>query len=361
MGRKLVIDASIYREPASGVHLAVRNGVLAEVPFLQASFQSLLIASFPPVPEVECMPLPTWAGTAVGRIFWQQCYLPRLLKKHEADLLHAEAYTMPLNCSLPVLLNVHDIIALEYPQWCSFQNVCHMRALLPGSIRRAAKCLVPTRHVAQRLQAVLGVPFRKIEIVPWGVDYQRFSTVSQLLEFELPENYFLFVGNLEPKKNLEFLLKAYADSAQQCQCALVIIGRAGWKCTSLQQTLRNWSGPGQVRWLGRVPDPVVTAVYQKAKALIMPSLEEGFGLPILEAMASGIPVLHSNHPALVEVAAGAGLAFSPYDSNELADLMKNIAGNSALREELRQAGQQRAQKATWNNWGRQSANILQNM
>lgn len=360
MGRKLVIDASVYREPASGVHLAVRHGVEAEILRVKKHFDPVLIANFP-IAGIERRCLPSWAKSAAGRIFWQQFFLPRLLKKVDADLLHAQAYTMPLNCSIPVLLNVHDIIALEYPQWCGFQNVCHMRALLPASIRKASRCLVPTRHVAERIQAVLKIPFRKIDVVPWGVDFQRFSRKMPLEDMQLPEEYFLFVGNLEPKKNLGLLLQAYASCAERSHRALVLVGRAGWKCRSLVQAIKHWKEPGQISWLGRLPDEKLTAVYQHATALIMPSLEEGFGLPVLEAMAAGIPVLHSNHPALMEVAGGAGLAFAPDNREELARLMIKIAENPGLRNELAEAGRNRAQFLSWDRWARISTEILKSL
>jgi glycosyltransferase involved in cell wall biosynthesis len=360
MSRNLVIDASICREPASGVHLAVRHGVEAELCFLRDRFTPLLIGNFS-VSGVEQVPLPGWARSAAGRIFWQQFFLPSLLRRLNAELLHAPAYTMPLSCSLPVLLNVHDIIALEYPQLCSLRNVCHIRALLPASVRRAAKCLVPTRHVGERLQTVLGVPSRKIEVASWGVDFQRFRTIVPLAGLQLPKPYFLFVGNIEPKKNLLLLLQAYASIASRTRCSLLIVGRAGWKCGAELRALRHWRGPGRICWPGRLPDEQLTAVYQQATALIMPSLEEGFGLPVLEAMAAGIPVLHSKHPALMEVAGGAGQAFAPDDSGELAKLMAEITESASLRKELIEAGQKRAEALPWQKYGKLCADILKSM
>jgi glycosyltransferase involved in cell wall biosynthesis len=360
MGKKLVIDASVYGEPASGVHLAVRHAVSAQIPCLSDHFTTTLIANFV-VAGAEQLSLPGWAKSTPGRIFWQQLFLSRLLKRLDADILQAPAYTMPLNCPIPTLLNVHDIIALEHPQLCSWRNVCHMRALLPASIRRAAKCLVPTRHVGERIHALLDIPFNKIEVVSWGVGSQRFSKKASLGGLHLPRPYYLFVGNIEPKKNLPLLLQAYASCAESSGCALVIVGRRGWKCGSLVRRLRHWQGPGQVCWLGRLPDEQVTALYQQATALVMPSLEEGFGLPVLEAMAAGSPVLHSKHPALLEVAGGAGLAFDSNDSEELARLMHKIAKNTSLQSELVAAGKKRAQFLSWEKYGKNSAEILKSI
>ena len=360
MERKLVVDASVCREPASGVHLAVRHAVSAQIPFLSGCFKTFLLANFF-LAEAEQLTPPSWTKSAAGRIFWQQLFLSRLLKRLQADLLLAPAYTMPLNCSIPVLLNVHDVIALEQPRLCSWQNVCHMRTLLPASIRRATKCIVPTRHVAERIRKLLEIPFGKIEVISWGVDFHRFNTKVQLQGSQFTRPYFLFVGNIEPKKNLPFLLHAYAACAESCGHDLVIVGRQGWKCRGVLRQLRHWHGPGQVHWLGRLPDEQLTALYQQATALIMPSLEEGFGLPILEAMAAGIPALHSKHPALIEVAGGAGLAFDTNHSDELIALMKKIAENPSLQKELAEAGKKRAQLLSWERYGKISAEIIKNL
>ncbi len=356
MLKRVAIDASIYREPASGVHLAVKNAVAAEVAVLSGK-AAVEVYSRLDFPSASQAAVPSWAVSPAGRIFWQQCCLPGRLRQSGAQALHAQAYTLPLRNPVPTLLNVHDIIALEAPELCSRANVWQMRLLLPGSIRRAAKCLVPTRHVAERLMAVLAIPATKIEVAPWGVDYERFAQ-RKPPHLPLPERYFLFVGNLEPKKNLPVLLSAYARAAESSQCALVIVGRSAWKSSRIVTALQSWSGPGEVLWLGRVADSELPELYQRAQALVMPSLQEGFGLPVLEAMAAGCPVLHSRQPALTEVASNAGLAFAETEIGELQKLLKRVAHDKALREDLSAAGRVRARALPWERWGRQAAELL---
>ncbi len=361
MPRHLAIDASVYRQPASGVQLAVHHAVLAELEACRGIFDTLLLGSLPGAQPSVQYALPGWAQSVAGRIFWQQFHLPGLLQKAGVELLHAQAYTMPLRGKIPVLLNVHDIIALEYPQYCSWRNVCHMRALLPGSLRRAKLCLVSTRHVAQRLRQLLQVPYDKIEVLPWGVDFQRFSQPGTLGSLQLPERYFLFVGNLEPKKNLELLLQAYALVAEKSACSLLIVGRAAWKSRRLLQKIRDWPGPGRILWLGRLDDALLPGVYQRALAFIMPSLEEGFGLPVLEAMAAGSAVIHSDQAALCEVAANKALCFNARKADELAKQMLRVSQDSSLRKELEEQGREHARQQTWQKWGEGAVQILKNM
>ncbi len=354
--KKVAIDASIYREPASGVHLAVKHAVTAEVSCLCEKNRVEVYSRLQFPGAVNITP-PRWASSPAGRIAWQQFCLPALLRKSGVEAVHAQAYTLPLRNQLPTLLNVHDIIALEAAELCSWGNAWQMRCLLPGSVRRATQCLVPTQHVAERLMTLLGVAAKKIEVAPWGVDFERFHTATRCT-FPIPERYFLFVGNIEPKKNLPLLLSAYSQAAASCRCSLLIVGRAAWKSSPVVQALRPWRGAGKVLWLGRVSDANLTGLYQRALALVMPSLHEGFGLPVLEAMAAGCPVLHSQQPALLEVAGGAGLAFTTTADDELRTLLVRIATDESLRADLRTAGWQRARALPWSRWGQQAAEAL---
>jgi glycosyltransferase involved in cell wall biosynthesis len=278
------------------------------------------------------------------RIPWQQFQLPRLLRAHGAEVLHATAYTAPLRCPVPVVLNVHDIIALEHPELCSRLNVWHMRLLLARSIRRAAVNVTTTRHVADRVQTVLGIPNDRIEVVPLGVDYARFADAGPVPE---QRPYLLFVGNIEPKKGLTTLLDAYARIAGSLKLDLVLVGRPGWKCGDLIERLRSWCGPGRIVLAGRVSDEELVRTYRAAWGFVFPSVCEGFGMPILEAMAAGIPVIHSSHPAVCEVAGPAGLSFPVGDADALAAALRRLHASPAHRQGLIAAGQARAAQFTW--------------
>jgi len=364
---KVAFDGSVVRPPYAGVQLSV----LAEMRAIATGLGDLSGCRFfchdaDFGREVrgrggKVDPLPNALQRPAARILWQQFVLPRVLRQSGVDVLHALAYTAPRRCPVPYVLNVHDLIALERPELCSVANRLHMRALLPGSARRAAACIVSTRHVAARLQAVLGIPEERIVVLPLGVDVARFSAPAPWpWPLGLPEGrpYVLFVGNLEPKKGVGTLLAGYAACASASRVDLVVAGRAAWKCAGLVRRLRSWQGPGRVRWLGRVPSTELPALMQHAVALVMPSIEEGFGLPVLEAMAAGTPVIHSDHPALVEAAGGAGVAFRTSVAADLAGRFDALLGDAAWRAELVAAGRERAAALPWRRWGEGAVTVL---
>jgi glycosyltransferase involved in cell wall biosynthesis len=160
------------------------------------------------------------------------------------------------------------------------------------------------------------------------------------------------VGNIEPKKGVDQLVNAYAACAAETGCDLVIAGRFCWKSGTVRRALRRPARHGRVHLPGRVPDAALAALYQHALAFVFPSRVEGFGLPVLEAMAAGTPVIHSDHPVLLETAGGAGYAFPVDDVEELSRALITLAREPGLRRELTHRGRERAASCRWEAWGR---------
>lgn len=354
----VVFDASAVRPPCAGVQLSVLRetastcAALGNTPHSIISFDDSLSSLAPIIKP------PPWANRPLGRAAWQQFLLPGLLKKKSASVLHALAYTCPLRCPVPVVLNVHDVIALERPDLCSLGNAWHMKTLLPGSIRRAARIIVSTKHVASRVSCLFPEAASKVRVLPLGVDFKHFSQPSpwpSILPFEAGKPFFLFVGNIEPKKDINTLLAAYSAIAGKTDAVLVMAGRMAWKSSKVAQAINKWNGPGKIYQLGRVTDKDLAALYKHARAFVFPSIEEGFGMPVLEAMAAGTPVIHSDHPALMEAAGNAGLSFPRGDSQALAKLLH--LSNNSLSEKI-SAGLIHASNMTWDKWGREAANII---
>jgi glycosyltransferase involved in cell wall biosynthesis len=175
----------------------------------------------------------------------------------------------------------------------------------------------------------------------------------------LPDEYFLFVGTLEPRKNLRGLLEAYATlKKQEPDCPpLVLAGGVGWRVRDLLANLRALSS-SEVITLGYVPDHLIPVLYARALALVFPSFYEGFGLPALEAMASGCPVIGSNRSAIPEVLGDCGLLVDPYDSASIAAAMKRILEDASLRAQLSERGRNRARSFTWERTGRELRDVL---
>ncbi|MBR3651871.1 MAG: glycosyltransferase family 4 protein, partial [Victivallales bacterium] len=336
-----VMDGTVVKPPYTGVQNSVQHEIAAELCALKGVRCTTLSLEDSPVAKLakqsgaHSMEIPAATGSVLKRILWQQTMLPKLLKKIHADVFHAFAYTAPLRCPCPYVLNVHDIIALEHPELCSTLNRWHMRMLLPPSARRAARIIVSTKHVAERVHDVLQIPMKRIAIVPLGVDFQRFSRPLPLPpEYGLDRPYILFVSNIEPKKDLGTLLDAYDDCANDLQADLVVVGRAAWKCAAVVERLKHWNGAGRVKWLDYVPDDVLPALYQHAQLFVMPSICEGFGMPGLEAMAAGTPVFHSDYPALKEAAGGCGKEFMAGNAQSLAETIKRLWQSPQTLQEM---------------------------
>lgn len=358
----VVMDGTVVKPPYTGVQNSVQHEIAAELRALKGGHCTVLSLEGSPVASLsgaDSIEVHAATGSVWKRILWQQTMLPKLLKTLQADVFHAFAYTAPLRCPCPVVLNIHDIIALEYPELCSTLNRWHMRMLLPPSARRAARIIVSTRHVAKRVHDVLQIPMKRIDVIPLGVDFQRFSASAELsTDLGLDRPYILFVSNIEPKKDLSTLLDAYNACANDLQADLVVAGRAAWKCAAVVERLRHWNGAGRVKWLDYVPDDVLPALYQHAKLFVMPSVCEGFGMPILEAMAAGTPVLHSDYPALKEAAGGRGKEFAVGNAQSLEETIKRLWQSPQTLQEMTLAGKEYARRQTWRKWGEAAAHCV---
>ena len=352
MSTQLVIDATVAKPPYSGVQLAV----LQEAKAVSALMPNARIFGT----AQRLTPQPRWAHNTAGRILWQQLALPRTLQILHAKALLALAYTCPIRCKCPILLHVHDVIALDHPELCSTPNALHIRTLLPSSVRRADAIVVSTNYVAERLCAHFPEVASKTHVVNLGVDYEFFAAPKPRATSLSSAPYFLFVGNLEPKKGLPALLKAFESIAANSDANLVLAGRVAWKSANITRQIANlqqkW--PGRIITLGRIPSDQLPPLYQHATAFVFPSTEEGFGLPLLEAMAAGTPVIHSNHPALMETAGGNGHAVERNNADALAEAMLACLNNPSAMQESIAKGRTHAQAHPWSKWAERVVALL---
>lgn len=283
-----------------------------------------------------------WAGH-----LWEQLLLPRQLEA--GDLLWSPANTGPLAVARQVL-TLHDLSVFDHPE--SFVPAFRhwYRLLLPLLARRAARVITDSEFSRRRIIERLGLPPEKVIVIHCGIDRGWFyprsrAEITRLRERHgLPENYFLFVGSLEPRKNVARLLQAWAKLGGLFpDLGLVIAGRAGRAFR--QPAIKK--PPEGVLLTGYVSEEDLPVLYSGAQAVIMPSLYEGFGLPVLEALACGTPVLCSRIAALQEAAGPAGLYFNPADVEEIAGAMARLANDSTLRRQLIQQGRQQIQGFSW--------------
>lgn len=270
---------------------------------------------------------------------WEQLVLPSRLK-HDS-ILWSPANTGPLLVPNQAL-TIHDLSPLEHPEWFRADFAAWYRLFLPILAKRVRLIFTPSEYVKQKIMQRFGI--RNVTVTPNGVDLELFHPGAKLTGLDLPPCYVLFVGTLEPRKNLPFLLQAWQEIQEEFkEFWLVIAGAQG----SVFQRINVSRQITRVRFLGYVEDEVLAGLYANAALLVLPSQDEGFGLPALEAMASGTPVIVSDGGALPEVVGEAGIVFHLSDLTGLNNALRECLSNTGLRAALREKGLRRAKKFSW--------------
>jgi len=291
------------------------------------------------------------------RILWEQLVLPSLLINQRFDLLHAPGYVAPILSRVPVVITLYDLIALSHPELCTLSNRLHYHMLVPPSVRKATRIIVPSETTRTDLLRYFPAADSKVRVIPLGVrpefrilrDVEAFRRMR--LEYRLPELFILFVGGLEPKKNLTRLIKAYRLLRQNPAIThqLVIAGAPSWDQAKVIRAIREQAVEHDVIFTGFVPFDKLTLLYNMADLFVFPSLYEGFGLPPLEAMACGTPVVISDRGSLPEIAGPAAIITDALATNRLAAAMETVLTDNKVRTDLIARGLNHVRKFSWAN------------
>ena len=282
---------------------------------------------------------------------WTHLRLATELIRRRPDLLFVPSHVIPLACPVPAVATIHDVGYLWHRSAYSPLAWVLLHLGTIQNTRAARRIVADSQATARDLMARFGVAPEKIRVAYLGGpavrDVAPDPTVSA--RYGLPPRYFLFVGTLQPRKNLKRLLEAFARvcRAEPRLPGLVLAGRPGVGAPELHQHANALGIADRVTWLSYVPQEHLAALYAGAVALVFPSLYEGFGLPILEAMAWGTPAISSSSSSLPEVVGQAGLLVDPYDVAGLTTAMERVLEDKSLRERLIQAGRERAAQFTW--------------
>jgi glycosyltransferase involved in cell wall biosynthesis len=285
-------------------------------------------------PKLESTHWQGWRGHT-----WEQFMLP--IRLHRNSVLWSPANTGPLIVRRQAL-TIHDLSPLEHPEWFRTGFAVWYRLLLPMLVRRVQIIFTPSEYVKQKVIDRFGA--RRVIITPNGVDHSLFHPKADQTQFDLPQEYLLFVGTLEPRKNLARLLQTWNEVKNDFKKMwLMIVGVSGsvFKAINVPHELER------VCFLGYVNDETLAGLYAAASLFVLPSQDEGFGLPALEAMASGTPVIVSDAGALPEVVGEAGVTFCLSDQNALTNVLQDYLRNAELRAQLREKGLERAKKFSW--------------
>ena len=290
---------------------------------------------------------------APWRLGWQ---LPRLQRQHGLDLLHMQ-YRLPLRLPLPFLpagacaCTLHDVLYETHPQFFSPSFVWQSRLTGRSAARRSALLFTVSEYSRDEIVRLYCVPREAVAITRNGVDFERFqpgdagADAVRALGLE-PGNYLLTLGRLEPRKNHVTLLRAYASLGADAP-PLVIVGQRDFSYGAVFDEIQRLRLGTRVRLLERVGDEALPAVLRHARLFVYPAFAEGFGMPVAEAMASGVAVITSNTSSLPEVAGDGALLIDPHSPEALGAAMARVLADAGLRASLVQAGLQHVQQFSW--------------
>ncbi len=288
---------------------------------------------------------------------WRYLHAPPIeLFLGKLDLFHsASTYVPPQLAGLRVA-TVYDLYFLMHPEDCDVLGGKYHLHTLPRRLKRLDRIIAVSNHTKNDLIKLLNIPAEKITVIYGGIDTTTFRLIldKNLLEsireeYCLPNNYILSVSTLEPRKNFEGLLFAYKRLKEILHNPpkLVIVGRQGWKAEHISQTVKQLRLKRDVIFAGYVTEEHLPMIYNSALLFICPSLYEGFGLPVLEAMACGVPVIVSNTSSLREIAKEAGITVDPHNYYEMAEKMKELIMTHRLRDQLRDKGLEHVRMFSW--------------
>lgn len=292
---------------------------------------------------------------------WEQISLPAAVKKYQPDILHCTANTAPYACSAPLVVTVHDVIYLEKTTFggSAYQDLGNLyrRLVVPRAIKNAKKIITVSQYEKEVIARVCNTDPEKIEVVYNGVSdrfhnaYAKEDIEQIRKKYNLPGEFIFFFGNTAPKKNTVGCIEAYAEYCSAVSNPLPVV-IADYPKSAIEKILKKLNRPGLISHFhapGYIPSSEMPLLYNCSTLFLYPSLRESFGLPVLEAMACGTPVITSNIPALREIAGDAAIFVDPNKPSEIAVQISFVLNNTEQAASLIRSGLQRVRSFTWEN------------
>lgn len=286
--------------------------------------------------------------------WWYDYSVPKVLHKYKADIFLSMDNFCSLRYSGKTVLVVHDLAYLHFPEQIPKRHLRYYHKYMPLFLQKADQIIAISSATYQDIIRVRPDVRHKVTVIPNGVR-DVFTPLSENQKVAVKsirtggKDYFLYVGALHPRKNIERLIKAFDIFKQEDESGiqLILCGRFAWHCEGIRQALEKSPYRSEILQLGHVSSEELVNLMGAAKALVYPSLFEGFGLPIVEAFKSGTPVITSNISSMPEVAGSAAITVDPYNTNELAIAMKTITKNVSLATDLINKGIEKAKQYNW--------------
>jgi glycosyltransferase involved in cell wall biosynthesis len=368
LNAQLLSASASYR--SAGISRVIRH-LLAELPYVPGDEQYLVFAPngadnrrllAHPRYRRRLTRLPM--DNPYARIAWEQTVLPVEAVRAWADLLHALAFVSPMAWQGPTVVTVYDLSFLRFPHLFNRGNRAYLGTFTPPSLRRADRVITISESTRRDVIELCGVAPERVTTILLAAD-ERFrpappdETVAFRERKGLPDRFVLYLGTLEPRKNVEVLVRAYAALRQRgsVEHALVLAGARGWQFEPIFRLVQELDLEEHVRFPGFVPFEEQALWYSSAAVFAFPSLYEGFGLPLLEAMTCGTPVVASDTSSLPEVVGDAGLLVDPCDVDGLASALQAVLEDESQRAALARAGLARSRQFSWQKMAAETVRI----
>ncbi len=285
---------------------------------------------------------------------FEQWTLPIELLTKRLDVLHSPDFIPPFRRTCASVITIHDLAFMHYPHLLTRESAAYY-GQVERAVQSAQQIIAVSEATKRDIVSLLGVREEKLTVIYEAAD-ERYRPLADAMlvqsivcRYQLTPPFILFVGTLEPRKNLPMLLRAFHQLREQykVRAQLAIVGKRGWLSDDVGALLDDLHLHEDVKLLGAVPSHELVALYNASRCVVMPSLYEGFGLPPLEAMACGTPVLVSNVSSLPEIVGDAGICLNPYDSGVWAHALASIVADDRLHRALRHEGLRRAKQFSW--------------
>ncbi len=352
---RIAFDASCLRAPQTGVGFYAEH-LLRHLAARPDECELILISNR--TPETSA-PLPATVRVAEGRRFrfrsvWLQTHVPRLLRETQPDLAHFTNAAAPLRKRFPTVATIHDMSLTLFPQFHPARRRL-TRPLVYRTALTANRIIAVSQSARRDISRLTGVSESKIDVVYEAAapEFRRVEDATARAairrKYGLDFPFVLFVGTLEPRKNLPALVAAFSRLKTQGDHdhRLVLAGSPGWGRRQLRRQVRKLAAKDHVLEIGYVPYADLPGLYSLAEAFVFPSLHEGFGLPILEAMSCGTPVVASNVSSMEEIAGGAVESVDPLDPDSIRAGLKRVLESPQRRAELSHLGIRRSREFSW--------------
>lgn len=293
-----------------------------------------------------------------ARLVWEQATGPGVARRIRPDVWHAPHYTMPLRSNAATVVAMHDLTFFDHPEWHERSKVVYFRKMIDAAARRADLIVTGSHDAARGLETRFHPP-GEIVVIHHGVDHSRFapsdgdpqtaaSDRAALARHGITDPYVAFASTIEPRKDVPTLVRAFARvAATHPDLQLVLAGGDGWGVAEARAAITASGIATRILRPGYIDDPTLAALFRRARVVAYPSLVEGFGMPALEALASGTPLVTTSGSALEEVVGDAALLVPPADPDALARALSTILDDPAVADRLRAAGPPRAATFTW--------------